>query len=146
MWPSSGLARPTISTRPRAGTIRKRGANATAADAAVMYRTAQGDTNLLLIEWKYTERYGQPLDPKGNSTRRKRYDHIYRAPNGPIRPGADVSLDDFFSRAARFYQMLRQQMLAWHTERYDAGIDRARVLQLSPAGNASAACRDICRR
>ena len=44
-----------------------------------------------------------------------------------------MSLDDFFYEP--FYQMLRQQMLAWHTERYDAGIDRARVLHLSPAGN-----------
>ena len=112
---------------------RKRGANATAADAAVMYRTGHGVTNLLLIEWKYTERYGRPLDPKGNPTRRKRYDHIYRAPNGPISADADVSLDEFFFEP--FYQMLRQQMLAWHTERYDAGIDRARVLHLSPAGN-----------
>jgi hypothetical protein len=115
------------------GTTRRRGANATAADAAVMYRTASGRTNLLLIEWKYTERYGQPLDPKGNATRRLRYDHIWRAPNGPIRAEADVRLDDFFWEP--FYQMLRQQMLAWHTERHDTGIDRARVLHLSPAGN-----------
>lgn len=116
------------------GGARKRGANATAADAAVMYRTVAGQTNLLLIEWKYTERYGQPLDPKGNATRRTRYERIYRAPNGPIRQDADVSLDDFFWES--FYQMLRQQMLAWHIE-HDAGsgIDRARVLHISPAGN-----------
>jgi len=116
-----------------AGTLRKRGANATAADAAVLYRTAAGVTNLLLIEWKYTERYGQPLDPKGNPTRRVRYDAIWRAPSGPIRADADVTLDDFFWEP--FYQMLRQQMLAWHTERIDSVIDRARVLHLSPAGN-----------
>ncbi len=115
------------------GGIRKRGANATASDAAVLYRTSTGRTNLLLVEWKYTERYSQPLKPKGNPTRRKRYGSIYRAPNGPIRDDADVSLDDFFYEP--FYQMLRQQMLAWHTQRHDARIDCARVLHLSPAGN-----------
>lgn len=115
-------------------TARKRGANATAADAAILYRTAVGATNLLLIEWKYTERYGQPLDPKGNATRRARYEAIWRAPNGPIRTDADVTLDDFFWEP--FYQMLRQQMLAWHTERTNPAIDRARVLHLSPRGNA----------
>lgn len=115
------------------GTQRKRGANATAADAAVHYRTDSGATNLLLIEWKYTERYGNPLDPKGNDTRRSRYEGIWRAPHGPISADADVTLDDFFWEP--FYQMLRQQMLAWHTERNDPGIDRARVLHLSPSPN-----------
>lgn len=115
------------------GTTRKRGANATAADAAVLYRDAAGLTQLLLIEWKYTERYGSPLDPSGNATRRRRYNDIFRQPNGPIRTDADVTLDDFFYEP--FYQLLRQQMLAWHTEDQVEGIDRARVLHLSPSGN-----------
>lgn len=121
-----------LNEAPR-GATRKRGANATASDAAVLYRTDGGAANLLLIEWKYTEQYGQPLDPKGNDTRRARYEAIWRAPNGPIRANADVTLDDFFWEP--FYQMLRQQMLAWHTEHGDPGIDRARVLHLSPSGN-----------
>lgn len=115
------------------GALRKRGANATAADAAVLFRDGQDRAQLLLIEWKYTERYGQPLDPKGNATRRQRYQDIFRHPNGPIRADADVTLDDFFYEP--FYQMLRQQMLAWHTEASDPQIDRARVLHLSPSGN-----------
>lgn len=115
------------------GAQRKRGANATAADAALLYRTTAGALNLLLIEWKYTERYGQPLAPKGNPTRRARYEAIWRAPHGPIRADADVTLDDFFWEP--FYQMLRQQMLAWHIEHGEPTIDRARVLHLSPSGN-----------
>lgn len=115
------------------GGARKRGANATAADAAVKYRDSEGRTHLLLIEWKYTERYGQPLDPNGNPTRRQRYQDIFRQPNGPVRKNADVTLDDFFWEP--FYQMLRQQMLAWHTERANPQIDRARVLHLSPNEN-----------
>jgi len=112
---------------------RRRGANATAADAAVLFRDVQGRTQLLLIEWKYTERYGQPLDPKGNATRRQRYQHIFRFPNGPIRADGEVALDDFFYEP--FYQMLRQQMLAWHTKASDPQIHRARILHLSPSGN-----------
>jgi len=117
----------------RNGAVRKRGANATAADAAVMYGDGEGRTHLLLIEWKYTERYGQPLDPKGNPARRQRYHAIFRQPDGPIRADPAVDLDDFFYEP--FYQMLRQQMLAWHTERSETRIDRARVLHLSPSGN-----------
>jgi hypothetical protein len=115
------------------GATRKRGANATAADAAVRYRDSQGRRNLLLIEWKYTEKYGQPLAPKGNETRRKRYQDIFRDPSGPISKKADVALDDFFYEP--FYQLLRQQMLAWHTQNSNPEIDRARVLHLSPASN-----------
>jgi hypothetical protein len=115
------------------GALRKRGANATAADAAMLYRDAKGRSNLLLIEWKYTEQYGQPLTPAGNATRRQRYEHIFRQPNGPIRADAKVTLDHFFYEP--FYQMLRQQMLAWHTEASNPQIDRARVLHLSPSRN-----------
>ncbi|MBN9023892.1 MAG: hypothetical protein J0H08_17760 [Rhizobiales bacterium] len=117
----------------REGALRKRGANATAADAAVAYRDAEGRRNLVLVEWKYTERYGQPRSPERNPTRRQRYEEIFRFLHGPIRADADVTLDDFFYEP--FYQMLRQQMLAWHTEAKDPGIDRVRVLHLAPAGN-----------
>ncbi len=116
----------------RHGVARTRGANATAADAALLYRDVEGLTNLLLIEWKYTEQYGQRPKP-GNETRRRRYQDIFRYPKGPIRVDADVTLDDFFYEP--FYQMLRQQMLAWHTEANHPQIDRARVLHLSPSGN-----------
>jgi hypothetical protein len=115
------------------GAPRRRGANATAADAAVLFRDVQDRRQLLLIEWKYTERYGQPLDPKGNATRRQRYQDILRHPNGPIRADADITLDDFFYEP--FYQMLRQQMLAWHTEASNPQVDRVRVLHLSPSRN-----------
>ena len=115
------------------GTERKRGANATAADAAVTFIDRSGRTQLLLIEWKYTENYGQPLTASGNPTRRQRYQHIFRAPDGPIRSDLGVEIDNFFYEP--FYQMMRQQSLAWHTERSNPKIDRVRVLHLSPSGN-----------
>lgn len=113
---------------------RSRGANATAADAAVMFRSA-GATHLLLIEWKYTESYnGHALSEDRRGTRLKRYGDIAFHPRGPIRSDLDLALPDFFHEP--FYQLLRQQMLAWHIE-HDAtsGIDRARVLHISPSGN-----------
>jgi hypothetical protein len=113
---------------------RKRGANATASDAAVKFR-ADGDTHLLLIEWKYTEEYrNHKLSEDRRGTREKRYRDIAFQPNGPIRSDLGLHLRDFFYEP--FYQMLRQQMLAWQVE-YDpaSGIDRAQVLHLSPAGN-----------
>lgn len=101
------------------------------------FRDTAGRTHLLLIEWKYTERYGQPLNPgpegAANATRRGRYSDIFLSPAGPIRADAGVTLDDFFYEP--FYQMLRQQMLAFQIERHDTTIDRARVLHLSPSRN-----------
>jgi hypothetical protein len=113
---------------------RKRGANATAADAAVMFR-AGGKTHLLLIEWKYTESYGgHRLSEDRRGTRLSRYGDIAFQPQGPIRADLGLTLADFFHEP--FYQLLRQQMLAWHIEQDAAsGIDRARVLHISPGGN-----------
>lgn len=117
------------------GGSRKRGANATASDAAVKFRTSRGETHLVLIEWKYTEQYrNHRLSADRRGTRVKRYGDIVFQPNGPIRADVGLDLADFFYEP--FYQLLRQQMLAWHVE-HDAaaGIDRARVLHLSPSDN-----------
>lgn len=113
---------------------RKRGANATASDAAVKFRAA-GKTQLILIEWKYTEEYHHHrLSEDRRGTRAKRYRDIAFYPNGPIRSDLGLRLTDFFHEP--FYQLLRQQMLAWHIERDPAsGIDHARVLHLAPARN-----------
>ena len=112
---------------------RTRGANATSADAVVRFEH-EGRTETLLIEWKYTETYGAPIDPKGNETRTKRYRDLAFAPDGPIRTDLGVSLDDFFYEP--FYQLIRQQMLAagMQAARED-GAERVRVLHISPAGN-----------
>jgi hypothetical protein len=113
---------------------RRRGANATASDAAVKFRDADGKTHLLLIEWKYTESYGAPLTGDLTGKRPKRYGAIAFAPNGPIRADAGLTLADFFWEP--FYQLLRQQMLAHRIQADpESGVDRARVLHLSPAGN-----------
>ncbi len=114
---------------------RRRGANATAADAVVRFRSGAA-TETLLIEWKYTERYGQPIPPKGNATRMERYEKLAFSPNGPIRHDLGLTLEDFFWEP--FYQLLRQQMLAFQMQRaHDDGADRVRVLHISPTPNTA---------
>jgi len=115
-----------------------RGANATSADAVLKYVTPTGPCTVL-IEWKYTEAYGAPIpdsqNPEGgNRTRTRRYQDIAFAPAGPIRGDLGLTVAEFFWEP--FYQMLRQQMLAWQMQRArENGAARVIVLHLSPAGN-----------
>lgn len=120
---------------------RTRGANATSSDAIVRFRHA-GRVETLLIEWKYTETYGAPVPNKvregaartPNEVRADRYRELMFAPNGPIRGDLNLKLEDFFWEP--FYQLLRQQMLAFQMEKArEAGAERVRVLHISPAGN-----------
>jgi len=110
-----------------------RGQNATNADAIVRFH-ADGCTETLLIEWKYTEEYGAPIDAKGNATRAKRYADKMFAPAGPIQNDLNLKFEDFLWEP--FYQLLRQQMLAsrMQSARED-GTERVRVLHISPSGN-----------
>ncbi len=110
-----------------------RGAHATSADAIVRFRH-EGRVEALLIEWKYTESYGAPLDPDGNETRVKRYKDIAIAPDGPIRNDIGLVVEDFFWEP--FYQLLRQQMLAFQMQKHrESGVERVRVLHIAPAAN-----------
>jgi hypothetical protein len=117
----------------RGGQPLKRGSNSTSADAAIRFYSG-GRREILLIEWKYTESYGAPIPAKGNPTRTKRYENLAFAPNGPIRADRGLKLADFFYEP--FYQMLRQQMLAFQLETTGAA-DRAHVLHISPRGNSA---------
>lgn len=111
---------------------RSRGANATSADAVLRFRRG-GKSETVLIEWKYTESYGAPVDPKGHQTRNARYAAIAFDPNGPIRNDLGLKLEDLFFEP--FYQLLRQQMLAYHMQKArEDGADRVSVLHISLAG------------
>lgn len=112
---------------------RRRGANCTSADAVLKFRH-QGAIETLLIEWKYTERYGQPLAPSGNVTRIRRYKDLAFHPNGPFRDDLGLTLSDLFYEP--FYQLARQQMLAFQMQRArECGAERVRVLHVAPAAN-----------
>lgn len=121
-WPANGRA--------------ARGANATSADAAVRLRAPDGNLTTVLIEWKFTESYGQPIDPRGNVTRTRRYADKAFFPDGPFRSDLGLQVKDFFWEP--FYQLARQQMLAWRMERAaEDGADRVMVLHISAAGNTA---------
>jgi len=119
---------------------RTRGANVTSADAIVRFKH-DGRTETLLIEWKYTESYGAPIPNKprkgggwSNDVRIERYSKLAFAPHGPIRADLGLKIEDFFWEP--FYQLLRQQMLAFQMQKAgEDGADRVRVLHISPSGN-----------
>ena len=118
----------------RSGT-RTRGANATSADAIVRFQH-EGRTETLLIEWKYTESYGAPIPSKGNDVRLARYKDLAFAPEGPIRSDLGLGVPDFFWEP--FYQLLRQQMLAFQMQAtQEDGAERVRVLHISPTANSA---------
>lgn len=111
-----------------------RGANATAADAAVAFVDGDGRRHLLLIEWKYTEQYRNHRLRGSNETRRSRYADELFEPDGPISNGHGLDFDAFLHEP--IYQLVRQQMLAWQIEQHNgSGFDRVRVLHLSPSNN-----------
>lgn len=117
------------------GKTPQRGANATAADAAVAFEREDGTRELILIEWKYTEEYrNHRLSPDLKGKRASRYGAIAFDPAGPIRNDLGLTLQDFFHEP--LYQLLRQQMLAFQIAQHpDSGFERARVLHLSPSAN-----------
>jgi hypothetical protein len=117
----------------RAGKNTKQGANATSADAAVRFER-QSKIEIVLIEWKYTEKYGAPLKADGHPTRIARYADKAFAPNGPLRGDLDLKLEEFFWDPQ--YQLLRQQILAWRMEQaHELDAERVSVLHISPTNN-----------
>ncbi len=114
-----------------------RGANVTSADAVVRFRL-QGRLQTLLIEWKYTEAYGGALSggERSAETRTARYRDGLTAPNGPLKANLDLPLTAFFYEP--FYQLLRQQMLAWRMQvAQEDGAERVQVLHISSAANTA---------
>jgi hypothetical protein len=115
----------------------RRGTKCTSVDAAFMYRTPAGVTELALVEWKYTESYlgAKRGGKKATATRTGRYRHLYEASGGPLHselvPFEDMLLEPF-------YQLMRQQLLARELEKDpDFPADVVRVLHvLSPANRA----------
>lgn len=120
-----------------AGTL-SRGANSTSVDAAIRFRL--GDENrLLLIEWKYTESYGDTRSEKerrGDATRDARYANLWKRPHGPLRADVELGLRDLYLNP--WYQLLRQQMLAYHVENDPlSDVDHAMIVHLSPTENTA---------
>jgi hypothetical protein len=115
---------------------RTRGARCTSVDAAFLHRTREGLTELVLLEWKYTESYRpRPLEPERDAIRWRRYGAALTAPDGPVR--SDV-LDFADLLDEPFYQLVRQQLLASELEKARVcGADRVRVVHVLPKRNAA---------
>ncbi len=121
---------------PRHGQ-RWRGALFTSADAAVRFRRQDGLCQMVLIEWKYTERYSNTdlRYARGSRTDRTAiYRPLYEREDCPLR--RDL-LPDFAALFYEpFYQFMRQQFLAHEMERTrELGADVVSVLHIAPAAN-----------
>jgi len=115
---------------------RTRGANYTSADAAVMFKCMNGQKQIALIEWKYTESY-HPTWLKyaaSGTDRTKIYEHLYLADDCPISKELLPNFDCLFYEP--FYQFMRQQFLAHEMEKaHELEADKVSLLHISPAHN-----------
>ncbi|MBH0619502.1 hypothetical protein I3A86_25780, partial [Salmonella enterica] len=85
-----------------AGRALTRGANCTSVDAVVRFRRA-GRTELVLIEWKYTERYGDRMPEQADLVRERRYRPLMEGAGGVLR--SDVSIPFHRLLVEPVYQM-----------------------------------------
>jgi hypothetical protein len=114
---------------------RRRGTNCTSVDAAFLFTTSAGTTELALVEWKFTESYLTACDrvPASDAVRIGRYGADLADPDGPVRDDVlpvELLLDE------PFYQLMRQQLLAHRLERSRAhGADVVRVLHVLAPDN-----------
>lgn len=116
---------------------RRRGTMCTSVDAALQHTAPDGAHELILLEWKYTERYTppNPRRARGNPTRKATYEKLISAREGPINLGA-LSVEALFDEPV--YQLVRQQLLAHEIEQHaDSGFDRVRVAHVLPPANAA---------
>ena len=113
---------------------RTRGAHCTSVDAAFLHRLPDGTTELVLVEWKYTESYRpRTPDPAKDAVRAQRYAASVADPDGPVLSDVlpfDLLLDE------PLYQLVRQQLLA-HALELDGVADRVRVVHVLPKDNAA---------
>jgi len=115
---------------------RTRGANFTSADAAVMFERTDGQRQIVLIEWKYTESYsGTSYKIASSGTDRTEiYAHLYEREDFPLDKALLPSFDDLFYEP--FYQFMRQQLLALGMERAkELGADVVSLLHIAPNHN-----------
>ena len=116
------------------GGSRIRGAYSTSVDAAFRYRTSTGQTEVALVEWKYTESYRRKSSTESATNKRRlRYHDAWSDSNGPLR---QERLHFELLLHEPFYQLMRQQLLAHRMEQEAAeGADVVRVLHVLPPEN-----------
>lgn len=115
---------------------RTRGANATSADAMVFFEQQNGQKQLVLIEWKYTETYSSTPKhiSKSGTSRVSSYQHLYDIEDCPLNK---TRLTDFRALFYEpFYQFMRQQFLAHEMQKArEFGAHKVSVLHIAPQKN-----------
>jgi len=120
----------------RENSHRTRGSHFTSADAAVAFERADGQKQVVLIEWKYTEAYGGvPLKTSRRGTDRMAiYRPLFDRADCPIDKQRLPSFESLFYEP--FYQLMRQQFLANEMERArEREADIVSLLHVAPSGN-----------
>ena len=101
-----------------------------------MFECLDGTRQIVLIEWKYTEFYS-PDDRQiaaSGTDRTAIYRHLYARDDFPLNKDLLPSFGALFYEP--FYQLLRQQMLAYEMEKaHELGAERVSLLHLAPAHN-----------
>jgi hypothetical protein len=115
---------------------RTRGANFTSADAAAMFERQDGLRQIVLIEWKYTESYGETWlrFAQSGTDRRQIYAWLFEREDCFLdKPLLPCFCDLFYEP---FYQLMRQQFLVHEMEKaHELGADVVSVLHIAPAHN-----------
>lgn len=115
---------------------RTRGANYTSADAIVKFARKNGQRQVVLIEWKYTESYPRTSlkFSKSGTDRTGIYRHLFERDDCPINKDLLPSFDALFHEP--FYQFMRQQFLANEMEKArELDADIVSLLHIAPAHN-----------
>jgi Restriction Endonuclease associating with ARP len=114
---------------------RPRGSMSTNADALVVAERRGGGRTGILIEWKFTENYPDPLPytrRRNGRDRRDTYRPHYEGADSPFAVRPDISA--YFHEP--HYQLMRQALLGAAMVRAgEFGIDQVVLLHLVPAGN-----------
>jgi hypothetical protein len=116
---------------------RTRGANFTSADFAVRFRRTDGKIEVVLGEWKYTERYGVGISLQISKAGTDRLKSVYRdhlmLSDCQIQLPGGVQFEDLLYDP--FDQMMRLQLLATAMERAKEHADIVSVLHIAPRAN-----------
>jgi len=107
----------------------QRGANATSIDALMVGRKADRRNCLVMIEWKYTEKYAS--DDKYIPARAKIYDRLIMDAESPMQIG-----DPRHMYFEPYYQLMRQCLLGWRmTMNREYGCDEYLHVHVIPEDN-----------
>ena len=115
---------------------RTRGAGFTSLDLAFRFRWPDGGIEILLGEWKYTEKYTVGVDLRCSKSGTDRL-AIYRSPLED--EGCQIVLGDVPAKALffdPFYQLMRQQLLCSAMEHHrEMGANVVSLMHVAPAAN-----------